>query len=314
MIYVLIWRSRLGKNSQQIKFYIMKNFINTLFLILVAIATSCKDNNMPTPQPTPTQNSSKTVLYDANNIYDGSDDDYCFMLLGADNSAQKKYFKAEMIDVLKDSMEITEGPYTLDSLIDVSTFPSYITSACSGMYMSDFVFSDSVRMRQVGLNGNGKRIFTQATWMGSGSNYVKAYAKGTQIEGIVGLSNYFKKPTASGGFEGYEIYFFFKKGTCIVTKKTDGSGSSLSVSGFPEDISTVIGASYDWQNVDNYFNVTSGVGVSTHYFIDYKNWRYFRIKESKTSVSGTPGGQHAIEYGPYKSLDKLLKWPEDWKK
>jgi hypothetical protein len=38
------------------------------------------------------------------------------------------------------------------------------------------------------------------------------------------------------------------------------------------------------------------------------------IKESKTSVPGTPGGQHAIEYGAYKSLDKLLNWPDDWKK
>ena len=69
-----------------------------------------------------------------------------------------------------------------------------------------------------------------------------------------------------------------------------------------------------WENVDNYFNVTTGVGTSSHYFIDYKNWRYFHIKESKTSVPGTPGGQHAIEYGACKSLDKLLNWPDDWKK
>jgi len=110
------------------------------------------------------------------------------------------------------------------------------------------------------------------------------------------------------------MHFFFKKGTCIVYSKSSASGTGMSVSGFPEDISSVIGAPYDWESIDNYFNVTTGVGTSSHYFIDYKNWRYFRIKESKTSVPGTPGGQHAIEYGAYKSLDKLLNWPDDWKK
>ncbi|HNY55270.1 MAG TPA: hypothetical protein PKI86_06565, partial [Chitinophagales bacterium] len=209
-------------------------------------------------------------------------------------------------------MEITEGPYTLDSLIDVSTFPSYIKSASSGLYLTDFVFSDSIRVRQTGLNANGKRVFIQVPWLGNGSDYVKPYTKGAQIEGTA-ILNYFKKPTASGSFEGYLMHFFFKKGTCIIFSKTSASGTGVSVSGFPEDISSVIGASYDWENVDNYFNVTTGVGTSSHYFIDYKNWRYFRIKESKTSVPGTPGGQHAIEYGAYKSLDKLLNWPSDWK-
>ena len=290
----------------------MKTPINYLIFLIIALISSCSNNNTPSPQPSPTNNSSKTVLYDANNIGDPDDDDYCFMLLGADNSGQKKYFKAKMIDIVKDSMEITEGPYTLDSLIDVSTFPSYIKSASSGLYLTDFVFSDSIRVRQTGLNANGKRVFIQVPWLGNGSDYVKPYTKGAQIEGTA-IRNYFKKPTASGSFEGYLMHFFFKKGTCIIFSKTSASGTGVSVSGFPEDISSVIGASYDWENVDNYFNVTTGVGTSSHYFIDYKNWRYFRIKESKTSVPGTPGGQHAIEYGAYKSLDKLLKWPSDWK-
>jgi hypothetical protein len=291
----------------------MKTPINYLIFLIIALISSCSNNNTPTPQPTPSNNSSKTVLYDVNNIGDPNDDDYCFMLLGADNSGQKKYFKAKMYDIVRDSMEITEGPYTLDSLIDVSTFPSYIKSASSGLYLTDFVFSDSIRVRQTGLNANGKRVFIQVPWLGNGSDYVKPYTKGAQIEGTA-ILNYFKKPTASGSFEGYLMHFFFKKGTCIIFSKTSASGTGVSVSGFPEDISSVIGASYDWENVDNYFNVTTGVGTSSHYFIDYKNWRYFRIKESKTSVPGTPGGQHAIEYGAYKSLDKLLNWPDDWKK
>ncbi len=291
----------------------MKNTILFSSIFFALISTNCTNNNTPSPQPSPTQNSSKTVLYDVNNIGDPNDDDYCFMLLGADNSAQKKYFKAKIYDIVRDSMEITEGPYTLDSLIDVSTFPSYIKSANSGMYLTDFVFSDSVRVRQTGLNANGKRVFIQLPWSGNGSNYVKPYTQGAQIDGTIGALNYFKKPTASGSFEGYMIHFFFKKGTCIVYSKSNASGTGMSVSGLPEDISSVIGASYDWENVDNYFNVTTGVGTSSHYFIDYKNWRYFRIKESKTSVPGTPGGQYAIEYGAYKSLDKLLNWPSDWK-
>jgi hypothetical protein len=68
-----------------------------------------------------------------------ADDDYCFMLLGADNSAQKKYFKAKMIDVVSDSMEIiSSGPFTLDSLIDVALFQANIKSANSGFYLNRF--------------------------------------------------------------------------------------------------------------------------------------------------------------------------------
>ncbi|MFN8260921.1 MAG: hypothetical protein U0X41_08325 [Chitinophagales bacterium] len=289
----------------------MKTPINYLIFLIIALISSCSNNNIPAPQPSPTNNSSKTVLYDVNNIGDPDDNDYCFMLLGADNSAQKKYFKAKMYDVVRDSMVITEGPYTLDSLIDISTFPSYIKSANSGFYLTDFIFSDSIRVRQTGLNANGKRVFIQVPWLGNGSDYVKPYAKGAQIEGS--NLNLFKKPTASGSFEGYAMHFFFKKGTCIVYSKSNASGTGMTVSGLPEDISSVIGASYDWENVDNYFGVPAASGTSLHYFIDYKNWRYFRIKESKTTVPGTPGGQHAIEYGAYKSLDKLLNWPSDWK-
>ncbi len=177
----------------------MKNTILFSSIFFALISTNCTNNNTPSPQPSPTQNSSKTVLYDVNNIGDPNDDDYCFMLLGADNSAQKKYFKAKIYDIVRDSMEITEGPYTLDSLIDVSTFPSYIKSANSGMYLTDFVFSDSVRVRQTGLNANGKRVFIQLPWSGNGSNYVKPYTQGAQIDGTIGALNYFKKPTASAG-------------------------------------------------------------------------------------------------------------------
>jgi hypothetical protein len=290
----------------------MKNIFRIFIWVCLFILNSCSNNNTPSPQPAPTNNSSKTILYDVNNPFDGGDDDYCFMLLGPDNSAQKKYFKAIMIDVVKDSMKITEGPYTLDSLIDVSTFPSYIKSANSGLYLTDFVFADSIRMRQIGSNNNGKRSFTQANWNAYESNFVKSYAKGKQIEGTT--LNYIKIPTSSGGYTGYSIHFFFKQSKCIVYQKKSSSSSTTNYDHSVEDISSIIGASYDWQNIDNYFQVFGASGTTQHYFIDYKNWRYFRIKETKTSVPGTSGGQHAIEYGEYKSLDKLLKWPEDWKK
>lgn len=295
----------------------MKKIIISSALMCLILLISCQKKeqeklNTQISNTTLTAVSSKTVLYDVNNIGDPNDDDFCFMLLGGDNTSQKKYFKAKMIDVVKDSMEIISGPYTLDSLIDLSSFPSYIKSANSGMYLTDFVFLDSLRVRQTGLNAEGKRVFIQVPWQGNGSNFVKTFSKGAQIEGST--INYFKKPTASGSFEGYSIHFFFKKGACIVYSKSNASGTGMTVSGLPEDITSVIGATYDWVNVDNYFQVFGASGTTQHYFIDYKNWRYFRIKEFKTSVSGTSGGQYAIEYGGYKSLDKLLKWPEEWKK
>jgi hypothetical protein len=290
----------------------MKNNFQMLLIIASLFIISCSNNNTPTPQPSPTNNTSKTILYDVNNPFDAGDDDYCFMLLGADNSAQKKYFKAKMIDVVSDSMEIISGPFTLDSLIDLNSFPNYIKSANSGFYLTDFVFADSVRMRQIGSNANGKRTFLQASWNSGETNFVKDFAKGKQIEGST--LNFIKIPTNSGGYTGYQVHFFFKQGKCIVHQKTSSTSSTTNYDQSIEDISTVVGASYDWQNVDNYFQVFGASGTTQHYFIDYKNWRYFRIKETKTSVPGTAGGQHAIEYGAYKSLDKLLKWPEDWKK
>ncbi len=283
---------------------------NMLYVATVLLIVSCGKDKIISNVPTPSQISSRTVLYDVNNPFEGNDDDYCFMLLGADNSAQKKYFKAKMIDVVSDSMQITEGPYTLDSLIDVSTFPGYIKSANSGSYLSDFVFADSIRIRQVGINAQGKRMYSSSSW--SSANIIKSYTNGAQVEGTT-ILNYIKIPTASGGYLGYEVHFFFDIGKCYVYGTTSSSGGAPD-SHVLEDISTVIGASYDWKNVDNYFQVPGPSATTVHYFIDYKNWRYFRIKESYTSVPGTPGGQHAIEYGAYKSLDKLLKWPEEWKK
>lgn len=290
----------------------MKKTPKTLLFSCVIFCISCTNNNTPAPQPTPSNNSSKTILYDVNNPFDGTDDDYCFMLLGADNSAQKKYFKAKMTDISNDIMQITEGPYTLDSLIDVSTFPNYIKSANSGFYLTDFVFADSIRVRQIGSNASGKRMFMQAGWNAYESNFVKSYANSKQIE--ASTLNFIKIPTSSGGYTGYLVHFFFKLGKCIVHQKISSNTSGTNYDQSVEDISSVIGATYDWKDVDNYFSVTSGVGVSQHYFIDYKNWRYFRIKETKTSVPGTAGGQHAIEYGAYKPLDNLLNWPSDWKK
>jgi hypothetical protein len=284
----------------------------SLTIIVLALLVSCGKDKITTTVPNPTQTTSRTVLYDVNNPFDGNDDDYCFMLLGADNSAQKKYFKAKMIDVVSDRMEIISGPYTLDSLLDVSTFPGYIKSANSGFYLTDFVFSDSTRMRQIGSNANGKRTFLQGNWNAYESKFVKSYAKGKQIEGST--LNFIKIPTSSGGYTGYQVHFFFKLEKCIVHQKISSTSSTTNYDQSIEDISTVIGASYDWKNVDNYFQVFGPSGNTLHYFIDYKNWRYFRIKETYTSVPGTPGGQHAIEYGAYKSLDNLLSWPEDWKK
>lgn len=279
------------------------------FFLSIILLAACKKDTAPIVNTSEVTN--RTILYDVNNPFESNDDDYCFMLLGADNSAQKKYFKAKMIDVVRDSMEIISGPYTLDSLIDLSTFPSFIKSANSGLYLTDFVFADSVRMRQTGSNANGKRIFTHEKWNSGETNFVKDFAKGKQVEGST--LNFFKIPTSSGGYIGYQVHFFFKLGKCIVHQKITSTSSSTNYDRSIENISTVVGASYDWQNVDNYFQVFGASGTTQHYFIDYKNWRYFRIKEFKTSVPGTPGGQYAIEYGDYKSLDKLLKWPTDWK-
>lgn len=290
-------------------------FISTFFL------GSCKKDTTQPTSPIVTINtySSRVILYECESALPTCNSRFYFMDLAGTKNAEKKYFKARLIDVLKDSFEIMEGPYSLDSLVAPGGLPSHIQSATSGTYLTDFIFSDSVRVRQMSSFG-GRRSYSTSPWLGYGGvpgslATIKAFTKGKQIQGF-SLFDGIKIPTGTGGFQAKRIFFFFKDNFCVVDEiRNSTNGTTLTFTPSVETISAAIPGSsgYDWSKVDNCLTVNVGGNTNAHYFIDYTNWRYFKIKET-FSGTGPSAGVWGIEFHGYKSLDKLLTWPAGWKK
>lgn len=290
-----------------------------LLLLIIVAAGSCKKNTVTAPPPAITDKySSRAILVELESITLPAVNRYYFMDLGGDNSATKKFFKARLIDIVKDSMEILKGPLPLDSLV-LSGFPTHIKSASSGYWLTDFIYSDSVRVRLSGAgSGTGNRIFTASKWVGAGalgangsvfpiSAAVQPWTKGAQIQAYTTI----RVPTGTGGFQQKTIFFLFNQKKCVVESIHPNGGGSLPVAGTAEDIPFAIpgSSSYDWENVQNVITYNHAVGADSHLFIDYKNWRYFKIQETNTG----PMGAYGMIFHPYKSLDKLLAWPAGWK-
>ena len=245
---------------------------------------------------------------------------YYFMDLAGDNNSNKKYFKARVIDVLTDSMEIVEGPYSLDSLLAPAGLPASITSASSGSWLTDFINKDSIRVRQLS-SVNGKRSFTTQPWLGYGmvggmnvGSIIKNVANGKQIEGHTQLDRINVPKAGGGGYVAKDLFFFFSQGKCVVGSEQDNTLGALTPPGTAQNITDVLpGAdAFDWKSVNNYFSYYVGGSAYAHIFIDYKNWRYFKLKEVQSSVGANT--VWTLEWYGYKSLDKLLKWPRGWKK
>jgi hypothetical protein len=70
---------------------------------------------------------------------------------------------------------------------------------------------------------------------------------------------------------------------------------------------------FDWTTVDAVIPIFNPATSFARYFaIDFKNWRFFTWQERLSTI--TPQAQFAIDWGGYKSLDRLVKWPEGWGK
>lgn len=289
-----------------------------LLLLIIVTVGSCNKNTVNTPPPVITDKySSRAILVELENITLPAVNRYYFMDLGGDNSATKKYFKARIIDIVKDSMEILKGPLPLDSLV-LSGFPTHIKSASSGFWLTDFLYADSMRVKLSGAgSGTGNRIVTISNWIGEGmlgangvypsTTIVRKMTKGSQIQAYTHI----RVPTGTGGFHHKSIYFLFRNKQCVVKSNNLNGGTGIQVACTAEDIASVLPGSsgYDWENVQNVITYNHAVGADSHLFIDYKNWRYFKIQETNTGSMGAYG----MIFHPYKSLDKLLAWPAGWK-
>lgn len=294
--------------------------VGLLFLISFFLVSCTKDKSQPTsPIVTIPKYANRVILYECELALPTCNSRYYFMDLAGSSNSEKRYFKARLIDVLKDSFEIMEGPYSLDSLVAPGGLPAYIQSATSGTYLTDFIFSDSLRVKQTTTLGT-RRSFSTSQWLGYGGvpgslGAIKSFAKGKQIQGFTFFDG-IKFPTGTGGYQAKRIFFFFKDNLCLVDQKWNSKdGVNLNFVPLVESIpSAMPGTSdYDWANVDNCLTFNVGGSANAHIFIDYTNWRYFKIKET-FSGTGPSAGVWGIEFHGYKSLDKLLKWPAGWKK
>jgi len=299
--------------------------INSLFVLLCCftlqfLASCSKNSPQPSSPIAPTSTfANRAILYECEIALPTCNSRYYFLNLAGTNNAEKKFFKARLIDVVKDSFEIMEGPYSLDSLVSPGGLPSNIQSACSGTYLTDFIHNDNVRVRQTGAVGR-QRSFSTSEWLGYGGvpgslGTIQSFTKGKQIQGFTFFDG-IKLPNGTGGYQAKRIFYFFKDNLCLVDQiRNSTSGSTLTFTPRVEPISSAISGSpdYDWTKVDNCLTYNVGGSANAHIFLDYTNWRYFKIEET-FSGTGPSAGVWGIEFHGYKSLDKLLKWPAGWKK
>ncbi len=82
-----------------------------------------------------------------------------------------------------------------------------------------------------------------------------------------------------------------------------------------ENLSSLLpgAGNFDWTTVDAVIPIFNPSTSFARYFaIDFKNWRFFTWQERLSN--NIPQVQFAIDWGGYRSLDRLVKWPEGWGK
>lgn len=125
-------------------------------------------------------------------------------------------------------------------------------------------------------------------------------------------------PDGTGNHSKYEFYFYFKHGLCYSREIFFPAGDedkavfhNYSIGA----IDKITPIAYDWETVASAFSSSHSYGYffPQHYFIDFKKWQYFVWTEGCDKLTGACANR-TIQFGDYKDLDKLLKWPEGWGK
>ena len=225
----------------------------------------------------------------------GSFDEYFYFLdLGADDNNNKKYMKTKRLYANSDSLQIIQGPELITGLAD--NWPAQVKTGCSNQWITDFFENGTMRLTQNGINGTtGKRVYKYGP-IGIGYTFPYGAPEGETSILI---------PDGVGGSERTGGYFYFKQGIYI---------DNLTLTA--KDLSSIVpGANaYDWKNVDNVYAYLNSPGFWTNVFIDYKNWRYFKFEENCDAGPTGNCTHRTLKLYPYQSLDKLMKWPDGWKK
>lgn len=276
--------------------------IKAIFVI-VSISTfvtiSCKKESNPiAPMPsnlyTPT-----CAYYNQENVGGNWVDRYYFFDLTDTSTSKKMYFKARKLYADRDTLEIIVQPQSIDSI--ARNFPSELTNDVGFGWVGQWT-NNLYRLKILGNN------FYKENLSISGHSYLNDPSQMGSLAGKWPQAKIeFQEPNGVGGTLRHTGIFYFKENKCyhgVVPIASAYSVKSIS------SITPEAGA-YDWNNVSSYFHYWNGT-YRTHYFLDFKNWRYFTWEEKPVYIGGAL--QLQLVYNRYKSLDKLLKWPDGWKK
>jgi len=226
--------------------------------------------------------------------------------LSSTETSKKKYFKMQLKYVgVKDSFEMVVAPQSINNL--ATGFPAEIIDhPGSGL-----------------VNQWTNPLYTLKT--NGGSSYIKdTIVRNPQSNTYDLYLNYLSGPLKgkfpNSNFDGYRVptganaqsnlhyrtLFYFSEELCYDANDYESPKRIKPIS------SLYRGApNYDWKNVSSGIQLLNGSG-STFYFLDFKNWRYFRWEQHMTNVLGL--AQLATTFEGYQSLDNLIKWPAGWGK
>jgi len=273
-----------------------KKIIKLIYLSVLLFQYSCKKDNTNNPTNPFNNNTPTCAYYNQENVGGNWVDRFYFFDLRDTSTSKKMYFKARRVYANSDSLEIIVQPQSIDSI--ARNFPKELTNDVGFGWVGQWR-NNLYRLKIIG--GNFVKEFS-TNYLNDPSIYGSLAGKWPQAE-IIQI----QEPNGVGGVIKHSGLFYFKENKCYHTSPPISSTYSI------KNISNITtgASSYDWTNVSSYFTYWRGA-YQSHYFLDFKNWRYFTWEENPTYVGGAL--QLQLVYNDYKSLDKLLKWPTGWGK
>jgi hypothetical protein len=241
---------------------------------------------------------------------------FYFFDLNHEETKDKKYFVAEFLSGTSDSMRIVKEPRSIDSL--GRDFPAEIMEY-PGLYGIGFWVNADYIVRYT-----PDRTAFYKDFAPKNPNEIYYFLNNRSIVGNLegewpNAEAVINVPDGTGPYRKVQAFFYFKHGLCLVRQQQ--FGSEFDDIGVPLDEGRLtlysidqifpMTSSYEWETVVSAFQRNGS--FPSFLFFDFKKWRYFTWKEGRTGVIGNTT-YRTIEYGDYKDLDKMLKWPEGWGK
>jgi hypothetical protein len=281
-------------------------FITVVFLYAVFFLSSCNKKETETTNK-PLHANTPTSAYISRESVGGSFQHFItFLDLSSPTTAEKKYFKVQLKFVgVKDSFETVVPPQSINQM--ATGFPVDITVAPGHGLLNQWTNPLYT------LKTNGGSQYIQDTIVRNPqSNIYHLYLnyKSGPLQGKFSQSSFdgYEVPTGLNGANNahYRTIFYFTEGLCLDANNYEATTNIKQIATWYRGAPNV----YDWKNVGAGLQISWGTR-STFYFLDFKNWRYFRWEQFRSNILN---GQLGTTFEGYQSLDNFIKWPDGWGK